>query len=634
MSSLHAAILLVAGALGHPDHVEEGLLFHFAVGTHPIQHGTWEDVSHQATARVQGPVELSQRGPSECLRFRGGERLTLAPSLDEARPLLPTREFSIAAWVSLDGTDERGGIVGCVSDDGQAQRGWVLGYDRGQFTFGLSTVGADDGDGRLTALPGSVAIRRGAWHHVVATYDGARMRLFVDGTLAGEASDQTGEILYPEEAEYVIGALVDEDQAEGLEGALFEVKAYRRALSADEIRQTAAKNANLLAWQPESAEKLEFLVAPLLQFGTLDSMTIVCETSRPATMEVQYALTQPLDQAARTNEPRLIHELTLSGLAPHTRYFYRVVCRGESGEELTSKIYSFQTAPPADRPFAFAIIGDTQRNPEVTRKCAAGAFALRPNFLLHCGDVVDDGFAKNQWLKDLFEPCAPLLAHVPVFPVIGNHEKDSHWYYDYFALPKPEYWYTFHYGNSQFFMLDTNRPLDPASEQYAWLEQALAASTATWKFAAHHHPCWSSDEDDYGDHIRGTARRPFTFGDPNAQHAVKLYEKYGIDIVFNGHIHVYERTWPILEMAVNLDRGIRYITSGGGGGGLETPAPQRTWFSLHVHRAHHYCQAAVHDRTIVFQAYDLEGRMFDAFELTKQPRAAESAPGGAKTAAP
>ena len=36
--------------------------------------------------------------------------------------------------------------------------------------------------------------------------------------------------------------------------------------------------------------------------------------------------------------------------------------------------------------------------------------------MLHCGDVVDDGFAKNQWLKDLFEPCANLLAQIPMFP--------------------------------------------------------------------------------------------------------------------------------------------------------------------------------------------------------------------------
>jgi hypothetical protein len=232
-------------------------------------------------------------------------------------------------------------------------------------------------------------------------------------------------------------------------------------------------------------------------------------------------------------------------------------------------------------PWAFAVIGDTQRNPEVTRKCADGAFSKRPNFLLHCGDVVDDGFAKHQWLNDLFEPCSNLMSQIPTFPVIGNHEKDSHWYYDYFSLPKPEYYYTFHYGNAQFFMIDSNRPLAPGTPQYEWLEKELAASKSVWKFTCHHHPCFSSDENDYGDHHKGPAGTKFGIGDANARQVIPLYEKYGVDIAFNGHIHLYERTWPIFEMAINQKKGVRYITSGGGGGGLEQAAPQRTWFNLH-----------------------------------------------------
>jgi len=293
------------------------------------------------------------------------------------------------------------------------------------------------------------------------------------------------------------------------------------------------------------------------------------------------------------------------------------VCVDDSGQELRGPQYSFQTAATESMPWAFAVIGDTQRNPEVTRKCAEGAFSKRPNFLLHCGDVVDDGFAKNQWLKDLFEPCSILMAQIPTFPVIGNHEKDSHWYYDYFSLPKPEYYYTFRYGNAQFFMLDSNRPLAPGSPQYAWLEKELAASKATWKFTCHHHPCFSSDENDYGDHNKGPEGDTFAFGDMNARKLVPLYEKYGVDIAFNGHIHLYERTWPIFEMSVNQQQGVRYITSGGGGGGLEQAAPQRTWFSLHFQRAFHYCYAAISDRTIVFKAYDIDGLLFDTFELTK-----------------
>ena len=119
---------------------------------------------------------------------------------------------------------------------------------------------------------------------------------------------------------------------------------------------------------------------------------------------------------------------------------------------------------------------------------------------------------------------------------------------------------------------------------------------------------------------RAKRRKATRGGDKNARALVELYEKYGLDIAFAGHIHSYERTWPLLNMTINQKNGVRYIVSGGGGGGLEQAAPQRSWFTLHVQRGHHYAFATVQDRTIQFKAYDLEGRLFDTFELTKEGR--------------
>ncbi len=70
-------------------------------------------------------------------------------------------------------------------------------------------------------------------------------------------------------------------------------------------------------------------------------------------------------------------------------------------------------------------------------------------------------------------------------------------------------------------------------------------------------------------------------------------------------------------MAINQKNGVGYITSGGGGSTLEEAGPQRSWYSIHVQRGHRFCFATVQDRTIQFKAYDLEGRLFDTFELTK-----------------
>ena len=616
LSALTAAAPLAA----HPDKVEDRLLWHFATGTHPIENGRWPDLTHTATAVVEGAPVLENIGPARGLRLDGRrDWLMVAPDRAAATPLLPTREFSVAAWVLLDDTRADGGVAGFVQDNGGQEQGWVLGYDKKSFTFRLATAGSDDGDGVLTTVKAATPITLGRWHHVVGTYDGTTMRLFVNGRAEGESTAATGDIVYPAAGVLAVGAYIDTNERHPLEGALQEVKLYTRALTPSEITGIAETNAGLIAWKEPVNDVLQFAVQPYLQAATTDSMTIMAEMTGPASMTVQYGQSQPLTATVTIDEPRPLQTVTLGGLKPHTRYFYRVTARDAAGNLARSEVATFQTMPGPDDAWAFGILGDTQRNPEVTRRCADGIFALRPNFMLHCGDVVDDGHARSQWLFDLFEPCSKLFAHVPAFPVIGNHEKNSHWYYDYFHLPEPEYFYTFRCGNAEFFMVDSNKPCGPESEQYARLEKALAASTATWKFAAHHHPCFSSDENDYGDTLQGKEDVDFRPGDGNARELIPLYEKHGVDIVFAGHIHSYERTWPILNMAINQARGVRYIVSGGGGGGLEQAGPQRAWFSIHVQRGHHFCFATVHDRTIQFKAYDIEGRLFDTFELTKPP---------------
>ena len=601
----------------HPDKVEDRLLLHFATGSHPPENGQWPDLTHQFTAVVQGSPTLTNFGPALALQLNGATDYLEVPNVADR---LPIREFSAGAWVLVNETHPDGGIIGYLQDNGGTEKGFVLGYDKGAFTFWLATEKADDGDGKATRIRAKTPLPLGQWQYVVGTYDGATMRLYVDGKEEATSSVQAGKIVYPDKAVLAIGAFRDANEFYPLEGALYEAKLYTRALAPDEINGTVEKNRALVEYRSPVNTKLQFVVAPYLQFATRDSITVMCETSQASQMTVDYAERYPLLERATSSVSTNINSVRLSGLRPSTGYFYRVTCSDTDGNVAKSDVFTFQTAPDENAAWAFGILGDTQRNPEVTRKCAEGIFALRPNFMIHCGDVVDDGFAKHQWVSELFAPCSKLFAHVAAFPVIGNHEKNAHWYYDYFSLPAPEYFYTFHYGNAQFFMIDSNKDLSKGSEQYQWLERELKASKATWKFTCHHHPCFSSDEDDYGDRWKGKAPKGDVVGDRNAQHAVELYEKYGVDIAFAGHIHSYERTWPILQMAINQKNGVRYIVSGGGGGGLEQAGPQRAWFTLHVQRGHHYCFASVQDRTIQFKAYDLEGRLFDTFELTKEAK--------------
>jgi 3',5'-cyclic AMP phosphodiesterase CpdA len=240
----------------------------------------------------------------------------------------------------------------------------------------------------------------------------------------------------------------------------------------------------------------------------------------------------------------------------------------------------------------------------------------RPNFAIHVGDVVDNGAAKWQWEKDLFKPAGELFGRVAVFPAIGNHEKNHPHYYKYFSLPDPEYHYTYTYGNAQFFVLDTNtlRDLSPKGAQYKWLEKELAASRARWKICYHHHPAYSSDSDDFGNTWKGQT----TGGDRRVQQLLPLYEQYNVDLVFNGHIHLYERTYPVRDGRIDEKNGVTHVTSGGGGGRLEDVSPTPLFFKRQGRVDYHFCYATVHGGTLELMAFDHEGRLFDQFALKKE----------------
>ena len=531
---------------------------------------------------------------------------------------LPAEDFTVAAWVAIESPRRWGGIVGCVQDNGDYEKGWVLGYDEAHFTFALSTVGADDGDGRLTYLGGTSDYSAGGWHHVVATYDGATMSLYVDGELEANSADQSGAVLYDVDVPFVIGAYRDSNENHSHDGRIREVKVLGRVASAEEVRTWADAGASLSSLDPWSDLEFGFLVPPYLTWPTTEAISILFETTFPstATVRVRRADQEPeqgrvhrLDSIAR------LHELRVDGLEPDAKYFYSVEATSSAMGEVRSELLSFRTAASRGRPFTFVAIGDTQSQADVVKRVSDLAWMHRPNLVVHAGDLVDSGSVKSDWTGHFFPAMQPLIGRVALMPVLGNHEQDAEHYYRYMSLPEPERWYTFSFGDADFFMIDGNRSLAQQSAQLAWLEGALSESDALWKFAVLHQPPYTSDSDDYGDTFRTTSLQ----GDPNVRNIVTLLERYGVDICFSGHVHDYERTFPILadQVAHHADGGVIYVTSAGGGGSLENFDPANTWFGHKKARYHHLVYVAVNGRELEFQAIDEHGRLFDVMKLEK-----------------
>ncbi len=377
----------------------------------------------------------------------------------------------------------------------------------------------------------------------------------------------------------------------------------------------------LIAYLLPGQSDTGFLVKPYLQFSTQTGMYILWETHKNATTKVEYGeaiknAAQPnLDQTVNIKGQRTLHEVYLDKLKPETNYFYRVVSVTEDGKEWISPTSTFKTAVKDSSALMFALIGDTQRNndtPWAWGKIAEKVWQDRPNFVVHVGDLVDKGLKKTDWTEHFFPYGHILMNRVPIYPVLGNHEQDSPLYYDYIVAPAPEYYYTFTYGNIQFFMIDSNRDLYEGSEQYNWLEWELSKSTAMWKIAMHHHPPYTSDSNDYGD----TAKELSILGS-KSRNLVPLYDKYGLDFCLYGHTHLYERSWPMTNDRINTKDGVIYINSGGAGGYIEDFAPTRSWFTTELQAVHHYCTFNIYQDQLIFKAIDHEGRLIDAFQMEK-----------------
>jgi predicted phosphodiesterase len=350
-----------------------------------------------------------------------------------------------------------------------------------------------------------------------------------------------------------------------------------------------------------TAQALVIIKGPYLQQLTQDSIVIMWETDTEGGSRVDYGLTAPDEYFAEGPTGVTIHEIQLTGLTPDTMYYYTVTSDG-----VTSADSTFATAPAAERSFCFVVYGDTRTYPSDHAAVIQGIINSVPEFVLHTGDLVTNGRSYDEWGPQFFNPTHDLMIKIPLLPVLGNHEYNGSgqlWFLDFFSLPNNKEWFAFTYGNVRFIGLNTMADYSPVSIQYNWLKAELQSpeySSATWHIVYFHHPPYTastshSDEIDVQIHL------------------VPLFEQYGVDMVFNGHTHAYERYFH---------NGIYYIVTGGGGGPLhglveDTQPPIREFGES----TYHHCAIYVNvpDRSLTLSARYNNGTEFDTVTLYKGP---------------
>jgi hypothetical protein len=323
----------------------------------------------------------------------------------------------------------------------------------------------------------------------------------------------------------------------------------------------------------------ELVVGPYVQDVQADRFTVVFELSEAASATVEAGGIKV--QSSGTHHEALVRGLERGG---HVRYRVTVEDKLVGGGEVA--------LPDAARPLDFVVFGDTRGGGETVRRLAERAHDLSPELILHTGDVVLSGDSLPAWI-DYFRMQAPLLADVPVYPALGNHEvwhdPTGENFSRFFVLPddgRKRHYYTFRVANSRFVVLDGNAP---GGAQTAWLRATLEAADrehVLHVFVLVHQAPFSR-----GDHC-GTA-----LAEPDW---VELFEQHRVRAVFAGHDHAYER----MER-----RGVRYFVSGGGGAPLylEHDCNEHDRAARRVYRAeHHLLHVRVTGPTVEVSALPLE----------------------------
>ncbi|MBY0456063.1 MAG: LamG domain-containing protein, partial [Gemmataceae bacterium] len=190
----------------------------------------------------------------------------LKPRVTPDADFLPREAMSVVSWVRVDDPTEWAGILGCFQDNGPVEYGFVVGANKKKFFFGLSTKGADDGDGKMTYLESKTEFTPGKWYHVAATYDGKQMKLYLNGQLDATGAEQSGAINYAKAAPFVIGRYKDDDEDFPLFGALKEVALCPHTITAEQVSAHFDADKQLAALQPPNGDGPKFVVEPYLQF--------------------------------------------------------------------------------------------------------------------------------------------------------------------------------------------------------------------------------------------------------------------------------------------------------------------------------------------------------------------------------
>lgn len=399
----------------------------------------------------------------------------------------------------------------------------------------------------------------------------------------------------------------------------------------------------LLVAVPATAK---FIKGPYLQNLTTSSVTIMVHSDRED-IRIRWGTTPSMDTTWYFNEhdewvdgyfrvhdldeetlfgtnDADFYEITLSGLVAGMKYYYQVVNEEEgfgSPEEETL-VLEFSTPPdPPSYPFVFGVIGDCKAKGDLfsssnvtNQKITNMLVAQKPELVLETGDMTGDADTYGDWQK-LFDIRTKLFQDAPFYPSMGNHDNDDNGknYQIHFSLPRTpltgagdyavsdagkadetELFYSFDFQGVHFLAVNTEFTLNPGSDQHTFIEEDLSKHPCTPKIAYYHVPTFTYGEKDDSQYLIDNLH--------------PLFVKHGLDIVFQGHDHNYQR------MDTSATDGILYVVTGGGGASLDVLDLSGANLAKGI-QDNHYILMQYDGAKFTGKVYLNTGDLFDTFEV-------------------
>lgn len=254
-----------------------------------------------------------------------------------------------------------------------------------------------------------------------------------------------------------------------------------------------------------------------------------------------------------SNPEYVMHKAKATGLKPGTEYQFRV---GDASLGLWSDVGTFKTADE-DGKFTFIDLADPQAKTEVEAELSANTLETAQettgdhDFIMINGDVVDTGSKEEQW-GWVLDAADNTTFSTTLMAVPGNHEEDKMSFIEHFNLKTPEgssvetgAYYSYDYENTHFVCVNNNEDSKEfrnfSKEQIEWIKKDVAEAKKNEKIdwvilVMHKGPYTTSNHATDDDIMKENGVRTFF---------PQLMTETGVDLVLQGHDHIYARSLPI-----------------------------------------------------------------------------------------